>query len=129
MGAVAAMLAAAPSSPLAQPRNVFFGHLIAGVIALLLDYLCNPKFDLNYIPPWVAAPLCPGFSMGLQAKLGILHPPSCSACVIYTMGLPHIKNIGWYYLACPLLLDSVILILIACIFNNLSEDRSYPLYW
>jgi len=47
-------------------RNVFFGHLIAGVITLSLDYLCNPKFDLNYIPPWVAAPLCPGFSMGLQ---------------------------------------------------------------
>ena len=53
-------------------RNVFFGHLIAGVIALLLDYLCNPKFDLNYMPPWLAAPLCPGLSMGLQVCCSVL---------------------------------------------------------
>jgi hypothetical protein len=138
MGAVAATIAAAPTSPLAQPRNIFFGHLIAGTLTLMLDYLCNPKFGITAFPVWVAAPLCPALSMGVQARLGILHPPSCSACVIYTLanggdsnagGAPYVQSVRWFYIACPLLLDSVLLIMAGSIFNNLNKTRSYPLYW
>mmetsp|Transcript_7547 Transcript_7547/g.25717 ORF Transcript_7547/g.25717 Transcript_7547/m.25717 type:complete len:572 (-) Transcript_7547:133-1848(-) len=128
MGAVSAMLFSVPSSPLAQPRNVVFGHLIAVTLAIALDYLTNPRY-LRLFPNWVGAPLAPALAIGIQAKLGIIHPPSCSACVIYTMGLPYVKNLGWLYLACPVLLDCVLLVVVSLLFNNLSKDRSYPLYW
>uniref|UniRef100_A0A7S0DY98 HPP transmembrane region domain-containing protein n=1 Tax=Hanusia phi TaxID=3032 RepID=A0A7S0DY98_9CRYP len=128
MGAVCAMLTAAPVSPLVQPRNVLCGHVIAAIISICLDYLCNPKY-LNVIPQWVVAPLAPALAIGLQAKLGVIHPPSCSASVIYTMGLPYVKNVGWLFLACPVITDCVILVCFAVLFNNLSKDRRYPLYW
>ena len=34
-----------------------------------------------------------------------------------------------FFLACPLLLDALILVLGGILFNNLSKDRTYPLYW
>lgn len=131
MGAVAAMLFSAPTSPLVQPRNLFGGHLIAATSAVLIDYVSNKKHhpDTYLMPPWVSAPMAPMVAIFIQAKAGLIHPPSCSACLIYGMGLPYVKNIGWLYIACPVLLDCVLLLIAAVLINNLSKDRSYPLYW
>ena len=74
---------------------MFFGHLIAGVIALLLDYLCNPKFDLNYIPPWVAAPLCPGLSMGLQVCCSVLQCVAVCYSVLQCVAVCCGDHVSW----------------------------------
>eukprot|EP00961_Rhodomonas_salina_P184901 2496444-Rhodomonas_salina.1 len=40
-----------------------------------------------------------------------------------------VKNLGWMFLAVPVLLDVGVIILMALIINNFSKSRSYPLYW
>ena len=52
-GASIVLITAAHSSPLAQPRNIFFGHIISGICGLFVIYL----FDVSY--------LSIGFSVGL----------------------------------------------------------------
>jgi hypothetical protein len=37
MGALCTLLYSAPNSPLAQPRNVFFGHVVAGAVGALVN--------------------------------------------------------------------------------------------
>eukprot|EP00960_Hanusia_phi_P051544 760860-Hanusia_phi.AAC.2 len=50
MAALAAMLFSASSSPLVQPRNVFFGHLIAAVVAICISYLSGNGSGRAYMP-------------------------------------------------------------------------------
>jgi len=129
MAAVAGMLFAAPTSPLIQPRMIIGGHLIATSCAVCVDYISNPFRGYGLIPRWVATPLAPAFGILIQLKMGLLHPPACAAAVIFMEGEPEIKNMDWLYVVCPVLLDSILLVVCAVFINNLSPDRSYPQFW
>ena len=50
------LLFSAPASPLVQPRNVFWGNLIAASIAILVHYL-SAEEHLNLMPKWIAVAL------------------------------------------------------------------------
>ena len=45
MGALCTLLYAAPNSPLGQPRNIFYGHLIACLVGIGLNYLTETAKD------------------------------------------------------------------------------------
>ena len=83
MAAVAGMLFAAPTSPLIQPRMILGGHVIAASCACAIDYLSSPTRGLGVVPRWVATPLAPAVATFIQSKVGLLHPPSCAAAVIF----------------------------------------------
>lgn len=128
MGALSAMVFAAPASPIVQPRNIFGGHIISAVSGLLVDYLSNPEY-LGVLPEWVAVPLAPAVAVLLMCKFGLFNPPACACSVIYLAGRTQIKNLGWMYIACPILLDCSIVVITGVAVNNLSKERTYPLFW
>lgn len=40
-----------------------------------------------------------------------------------------IASANWEFLLTPTLLGAVLLVIVALFYNNLSKDRSYPIYW
>lgn len=118
-GASCVLIYGAIGSPLAQPKNLFNGHLISAIIGvtcykILGDYL------------WVAAPLAVSLSIiGMQMAKS-LHPPGGATALIAVTGGPTITNLGYEYVFSPVLTGVTILFIAALIFNNIPHKRQYP---
>mmetsp|Transcript_60004 Transcript_60004/g.159494 ORF Transcript_60004/g.159494 Transcript_60004/m.159494 type:complete len:137 (-) Transcript_60004:72-482(-) len=131
-----------------QPRNVIGAHIIASVTAILLDYLSNP-FYAGVLPQWIAQALGPSIVVGITTRLGLIHPPAAAVAMVYlsqamyldslsSTSQPNllldraqasVKPLGWLYLACPVLLSTVMLVVMALLINNMRRKIAYPLYW
>ena len=113
-GASIVLITAAHSSPLAQPRNIFFGHIISSICGLVVIYF----FDITYVSI--------GFSVGLAVSLMMVtktvHPPAGANPIIIMMG-----NEGFSFLLMPVSAGAAILVLYAVIFNKYIYKREYPL--
>ena len=78
-----------PESPFAQPKNVFFGHLITAIVGLLfLNFLPLPIF--------LTIPLAVGFGVGLMILLNVTHPPAGGNPIIVIIG-----SVSFDYLLSP----------------------------
>ena len=112
-GASIVLITAAHSSPLAQPRNIFFGHIISSICGLVVIYF----FDITYVSI--------GFSVGLAVSLMMItktvHPPAGANPIIIMMG-----NEGFSFLLIPVSAGAAILVLYAVIFNKYVYKRDYP---
>jgi len=112
-GASIVLITAAHSSPLAQPRNIFFGHIISSICGLFVVYF----FDVSYFSI--------GFSVGLAVSLMMItktvHPPAGANPIIIMMG-----NEGFSFLLMPISAGAAILVLYAVIFNKYVYKRDYP---
>ena len=113
-GASIVLITAAHSSPLAQPRNIFFGHIISSICGLVVIYF----FGITYVSI--------GFSVGLAVSLMMItktvHPPAGANPIIIMMG-----NEGFSFLLMPVSAGAAILVLYAVIFNKYIYKREYPL--
>ncbi|CAN6638656.1 hypothetical protein TRVA0_017S00804 [Trichomonascus vanleenenianus] len=122
-GASAILLYNAIESPLAQPRNVFFGTFMSSLIGVCLTklWMTNPANE-QFL--WLCGALSVALSSAVMRLLKIVHPPAGAAAFIASIS--PVKELGWYYLPVQLL-SSVIFIGVAIIFNNI--ERRYPQYW
>lgn len=57
--------------------------------------------------------------------------PGGATALIYVIGSQKIQSLGWLYPLTPIALGTVIMLLIALIVNNMSNNdkRHYPIYW
>ena len=103
-----------PESPFAQPKNVFFGHLITALVGL---------FFLNFVPLtiYVVIPLAVGFGVGLMIFLNVTHPPAGGNPIIVIIG-----SVSFDYLLSPVITGSIIIIVFAIIINRFILKKSYP---
>jgi len=103
-----------PESPFAQPKNVFFGHLITAVVGL---------FFLNFVtlPIYIIIPLAVGFGVGLMIFLNVTHPPAGGNPIIVIIG-----SVSFDYLLSPVITGSIIIIVFAIIINRFILKKSYP---
>jgi CBS-domain-containing membrane protein len=105
-----------PDSPFAQPRNVVLGHVLSTAVGLV----CLSLFGAQY---WsMALAVC--LAIAVMHKLGVVHPPAGSNPVIVMLAQP-----GWSFLLFPTLTGAVLLVLVALVYHNLPQDKSYPKYW
>ena len=103
-----------PESPFAQPKNVFFGHLITAIVGLLfLNFLPLPIF--------LTIPLAVGFGVGLMILLNVTHPPAGGNPIIVIIG-----SVSFDYLLSPVISGSVIIIIFAIIVNKFILKKSFP---
>lgn len=113
-GASAVLLFGVPDSPLSQPANVIGGHAIAAAVALLTDHLL-PGGPLNLA----------GTVGGVIALLGLIrltHPPAGATALVVMLTHPH-----WSFLAAPVIVGSLILVLVAIVTHRLPPRHVYPL--
>lgn len=114
-GASCLLIFAYPNSPFAQPRNVIGGHFIASLTGLVF---------LTFLgATWWTMALAVGTAIALMLLARMPHPPAGSnPLIVMTAGA------GWDFLWTPTLFGSLMLVLVALIYNNLG-NRRYPTYW
>ena len=103
-----------PESPFAQPKNVFFGHLVTSVVGLFFLYFIP-------LPIFLTIPLAVGFGVGLMILLNITHPPAGGNPIIVIIG-----SVSLDYLISPVILGSIIIIIFAIVVNRFILKKSYP---
>ena len=103
-----------PESPFAQPKNVFFGHLITSLVGL---------FFLNFIPLplYIIIPMAVGFGVALMILLNVTHPPAGGNPIIVIIG-----SVSFDYLFSPVISGSIIIVIFAIIINRLILKKPYP---
>lgn len=106
-------------SPLAQPKNLFLGHLISAFVGVTAYKLIG-----NYI--WIAAPLAVSTSIIAMQMAKALHPPGGATALIAVTGGSAITDLGYEFIFSPVLTGVFILFLAALIFNNITPKRQYP---
>jgi CBS-domain-containing membrane protein len=115
-GATSVLIFGIPDSPLAQPRNVIGGNLVAALVSLTILHLFGSE-------PW-AMGMAVATAIGMMQLTHTLHPPSGAVALVVMM-----TKASWQFLLTPALEGSIILVLCAVVFNNLAHERTYPKYW
>lgn len=121
-GASAVLLYGAPSSPLAQPRNLLGGHLLSALVGVLI-------FQLAGTTLWLASALAVALAIVVMHLTRTLHPPGGATALIAVIGSEALHRLGFLYALVPVGLGAVCLLLVALLVNNLASDRRYPVWW
>ncbi len=117
MGASAVLLFAIPASPLAQPHAIIGGNLLAALVGVTAAHL---------VPiPLAAAALAVAGAVAAMAACRCVHPPSGAVALTAVIGGPHVLAAGYGFVAVPVLLNSVLLALMALLYNNATR-HTYP---
>ena len=103
-----------PESPFAQPKNVFFGHLLTALIGMIFLYLVP-------LPLYIILPLAVGFGVGLMILLNVTHPPAGGNPIIVIMG-----SVSPDYLFNPVISGSIIILGFGIIINGFILKKFYP---
>ena len=103
-----------PESPFAQPKNVFFGHLVTSIVGI---------FFLNFIPLpiFLIIPLAVGCGVALMILFNVTHPPAGGNPIIVIIGSVSIE-----YLLNPIITGSIIILIFAIVLNRLILKKDYP---
>lgn len=118
-GATCVILYAVSLSPLAQPRNVIFGHLISAFIGL---------FFLKFFSiSTLTIALSVGCAIALMQIFKCVHPPAGANPLVILLTANSISY-EWSFLIFPVLLGSILLVLVAATVNNVKTDKKWPLY-
>lgn len=118
-GATCVILFAAPASPLAQPRNVICGHLIAATVGLAALYGLGD----SYIVMSVAV----GVSIMTMQFFRAVHPPAGANPIVIILAGKSV--VGLSFLLTPVFVGSILLVAIASLVNNYGVKDGWPIYW
>jgi len=118
-GASSVLIYGEIQSPLAQPRNLIGGHVVSAFIGVSIFKLLPDML-------WLASSLAVGLSIVSMQYTKTLHPPGGATALIAVIGGEKIHNLGFLYVFSPVLTGTIILFLVAIIFNNITRNRCYP---
>jgi CBS-domain-containing membrane protein len=105
-GATTVLVFGLPKSPLAQPKNVIFGHLLTAIIGLCF-------VSLSIIEPWTMA-LATGLGVSLMLLTNTTHPPAGANPLLILM-----TQQDWPFLFNPVLVGAISIVLIGWVINIL----------
>lgn len=116
-GASTVLLFGAPSSPLAQPRNLIFGNLLAAISAVTFVAFLGTS-------PLVSA-LAVASAIALGQRFRCLHPPAGAVALLGVL-----SNASPVFILLPVLIGSLFLLVIAVVFHRSSSQvPDYPVHW
>lgn len=110
-GATAVLVFGVPQSPLAQPKNVIFGHLITASIGIIF-------FQYVGVTP-ISLAIATGLGVTCMLVSKTTHPPA-GANPILIMLAGH----SWSFLVTPVLIGSVVIVLMS---KGLQKIQQYSL--
>ena len=104
-----------PESPFAQPKNIFFGHLLTSLVGVIF---------VNFIqlPIFIIIPVAVGFGIFLMIILDVVHPPAGGNPIMVIIG-----SASFDYLFSPIITGTIIILLFGVILNKYILKKNYPL--
>ena len=97
----------------AQPKNIFFGHLIS----ILVGIIFNETVGLSFY----SLGLSVGIAVVLMVYFKVMHPPAASnPLVALTMDL------SFDFILFPVVTGTIIIILMSVLINKIILKRNYP---
>ncbi|KZE28909.1 HPP family protein [Crenobacter luteus] len=118
MGAASVILFVLPASPLAQPWAFVGGHLVSAAIGVACAHW------VPFVP--LAAALAVGLSLVAMIALRCLHPPGGAIALNAVIGGPAVHALGFSFVFAPVLLNALLMLLLALLFNNFWLRHPYP---
>ena len=104
-----------PESPFAQPKNIFFGHLVTSVVGILVLFYVS-------LPIYITIPVAVGAGVGLMIILNVTHPPAGGNPIIVIIG-----SVSLDYLINPIITGTIIILIFGIILNRLILKKKYPI--
>ena len=103
-----------PESPFAQPKNIFFGHLLTAFVGVVF---------VNFIqlPIFIIIPTAVGFGIFLMIMLDVVHPPAGGNPIMVIIG-----SASFDYLFSPIITGTVIILFFGVILNRYILKKNYP---
>ena len=103
-----------PESPFAQPKNIFFGHLLTSLVGMICLYTLP-------LPSFILIPLAVGLGVGFMILLNVTHPPAGGNPVIIIL-----VSVSYDYLFSPIITGTIIILLFGVIINKYILKKNYP---
>ena len=111
-GATMVLVMAVHQSPLAQPKNIFFGHVLSAASGVLIYYFLGLSF--------LSIGLAVAVSVWAMMVTKTIHPPAGANPIIAILGAKSIT-----FILLPVAIGASIIIIFAIIYNK-SIGREYP---
>ena len=113
-GSTMVLLFGYPESPFAQPKNIFFGHLLTALVGVIF-------VNLIPLPVFITIPLAVGIGIFLMIILGVTHPPAGGNPIIVIIG-----SASFSYIINPIIIGTIIVLVFGIILNRLVLKKEYP---
>ena len=97
----------------AQPKNIFFGHLISIIVGILF----NETIGLSFY----SLGLSVGVAVILMVYFKVMHPPAASNPLVAL-----IMDLSFDYILFPVIVGTIIIILLSILINKIILKRKYP---
>lgn len=117
VAATAAYIFGMPNIPGTQPRSVVFGHLISGVVGIVVLWILGPSM--------IAAALAAGVAMFAMSTVKVFHIPSVATAAFIVLINPANKALTLLALVGA----SIFLSLMGYMISKVTSKIHYPLYW
>ena len=97
----------------AQPKNVFFGHLVSVLVGIIFNETIGFSF--------YSLGLAVGVAVTLMIYLKIMHPPAASnpLVVLFT-------DVSFEYILFPVIFGTLAIIVMSIFLNRIVLKRKYP---
>tara|TARA_B100000965_G_C19306832_1_gene632674 strand:+ start:46 stop:516 length:471 start_codon:yes stop_codon:yes gene_type:complete len=100
----------------AQPKNIFFGHLIS----ILVGIIFNETIGLSFY----SLGLSVGIAVTLMIYFKVMHPPAASNPLVALF-----MDLSFDYILFPVISGTIIIILLSIFINRIILKRNYPKKW
>ena len=111
-GATMVLVMAVHESPLAQPKNIFFGHILSALSGVLIYFFLGMSF--------LSIGLAVAISVWAMMITKTIHPPAGANPIIAILG-----GKGISFILLPVAVGALIIIVFAMIYNKILK-RNYP---
>ena len=100
----------------AQPKSIFFGHLVSVLVGIIFNETIGFSF--------YSLGLSVGVAVALMVYLKVMHPPAASnpLVVLFT-------DVSYNFILFPVITGTIIIILMSILINKFILKRNYPKKW
>ena len=115
-GATVFLVFVLPNLETAQPKNIFFGHLVSVLVGIIFNEIIGFSF--------YSLGLSVGVAVALMVYLKVMHPPAASnpLVVLFT-------DVSFDFILFPVITGTIVIILMSVLINKIILKRNYPTKW
>ena len=100
----------------AQPKNIFFGHLIS----ILVGIFFNETIGLSFY----SLGLSVGIAIILMVYFKVMHPPAASNPLVALS-----MDLSFDFILFPVVSGTIVIIIMSILINRIILKRNYPTRW